>query len=152
MSSFYVRDQIKTFVAANFPSETALDLTSLYDELQDFLEENSVAPDSPWLGIQFIGYDEIPVTLVSGNTTGKYRETGGIYFHIVDVAKLGGAGSILTRGEALRDLMRGQRIGRILIESVSPLNFDSGATLRFEGGFMSASFIASYEYDNDLVP
>lgn len=114
------------------------------------IADNGVSPDSPWLGIQFIGDDEVPIGLAAGNDVGKYRESGAIYFHVVDIARLGNGDRLLTRGEALRNLLRGQRIGSILIESVTPMNFDSGATLQFEGGYMSGSFLVSYINDIDL--
>lgn len=145
-----MRDQIKTFIADNAPSESVVDLTSLFEELKELLADFGVQPDSPWLGIQFIGSDEVPIGLAANNTTGKYRENGAIYFHVVDIARLGNGDGLLTRGEALRNLLRGRRIGDILVESVTPMNFDSGATLQFEGGFMSGSFFISYIRDLDL--
>lgn len=150
MSSVYVRTEIKNFLADE-SDETVVDLTSQFGELKQFLaEEYDVQPDSPWLGIQFIGDDEIPVSLAATNDQGKYRETGAIFFHVVDVARLGNGDSLLTRGETLRNLFRGRRIGSIIIDSVTPMNFDSGATLQFEGGFMSGSFLAGYRRDLDL--
>ena len=150
MSSSYVRTQIKNFIAAEAPTETAIDLTALYQELRDLLDENSIDPDSPWLGIQFIGDEEVPISLSATNDQGLYRETGAIYFHIVDVAKIGAGNGLLTRGESLRNLLRGRRIGDIMIDSVSPLNFDAGATLQFEFGYMSGSFICGYRRDLNL--
>lgn len=149
MSSAYVRTTIKQFIDDN-SSESVVDLTSLFNEIKDLITENNIQPDAPWLGIQFIGNDEVPVALAATNDQGKYRETGAIYFHVVDVAKIGNGDSLLTRGEVLRNLLRGQRIGNMLIESVSPMNFDRGATLQFEGGYMSGSFFAIYQHDFDL--
>lgn len=127
-----------------------MDLTAQSEEIRDLLAENDVQPDSPWLGVQFQGDDELPISLAATNSQGKYRESGIVYFHIVDVARLGIGDLLLTRGEALRNLFRGRRIGDIIIESVTPLNFEAGATLQFEAGYMSGSFLVSYIYDNDL--
>ncbi len=149
MSSAYVRTTIKDFIADN-TSESVIDLTSLFEEIKELLTDNDVQPDAPWLGIQFVGSDEIPVALAATNDQGKYRETGAIYFHVVDVARLGGGDSLLTRGEALRNLLRGRRMGDIIVDSVTPMNFDQGATLEFEGGYMSGSFIVGYQRDLDL--
>jgi hypothetical protein len=149
MSSAYVRTQIKQFLADN-SSEDVIDLTSLFQEINELLADSGIQPDAPWLGVQFIGYEEIPIELPATNDQGKYRETGAIYFHVVSVAQLGNGDSLLTRGEALRNLFRGRRIGSITVESVTPMNFDSGATLQFEGGWMSGSFLIGYKRDLDL--
>lgn len=150
MSSVYVRTQIKTFLSTYASSEPVIDLTGQYEELVDLLEYSSLTKDSPWVGVQFIGSDEIPITIGSTNVEGKYRETGAVYIHVVDIAKLGVADNILARAETLRDLFRGQRIGRIIIDSVTPTNTEAGAALRFEDGFMSGAFIIGYYCDFDL--
>jgi hypothetical protein len=150
MSSLFVRTQVKNFLAANAPTENVIDLTSLFQEVKELIEDNGLGAEDPWLGVQFIGDDEIPIGLYATNEVGKYRENGAIYFHVVSVAKLGNGDSLLTRGEALRNLLRGRRIGPVVIESVSPMNFDSGATLQFAGGWMSGSFICAYQMDLDL--
>lgn len=149
MSSAYVRTQIKDFLEAE-SDETVIDLTALFKDFKQMLAEAGVQPDASWLGLQFIGDDEIPIALAATNDQGKYRETGAIYFHVATVAKIGAGDGLLTRGETLRDLFRGRRIGSITIDSVTPMNFDSGATLEFEGGYMSGSFLASYRRDLDL--
>ncbi len=150
MSSVYVRTQIAAFVAANASDEKTIDLTALYGEISEVIEAADIDPDSPWLGIQYIGDDEVPVGLAANNETGLYRETGAILFHVVDVARLGVGARLLTRGETLRNLFRGRRIGDIIIESCSPMNFEDGATLQFEGGFMAGTFTVSYQRDLNL--
>lgn len=149
MSSPYVRTQIKTFLEAN-SQEDVIDLTALFDRLPDLIADAGLQPSAPWLGIQFVGDDEIPVGLAATNDQGCYRETGAVYFHVVSEAKIGVGDAMLTRGETLRNLFRGRRIGDILIDSVGPMNFDSGATLNFEGGYMSGSFLMSYRRDLNL--
>jgi hypothetical protein len=149
MSSAYVRTQIKDFLETN-SSEDVVDLTADFQEIKELLDDSGIQPDAPWLGVQFQGDDEIPVALAATNDQGKYRETGAIYIHVVSTARLGVGDALLTRGEVLRNLFRGRRIGDILIESVTPMNFDSGATLQFEGGYMSGSFLMAYQRDLDL--
>lgn len=124
----------------------------MIQEISELIEDAGLTAADPWLGIQFIGDDEVPVTIPATNTKGKYRETGAIYFHFVKRAQavLGQADDLLARGEVLRDIIRGRRIGSIIIESVTPMNFDQGTTLQFEGGYISGSFIAAYQYDKDL--
>lgn len=150
MSSTYVRNQIKTFLTTVVPTEKVADMSGGYQDIGDFLGLFGITMLDPWLGLQFIPGDEIPITLPATNTTGKYRETGAVYIHVVEVANPDANGNILTRGEALRDFFRGRRVGEVKIESMTPLNFELGATLNFDGGFVAASFILSYEYDRDL--
>lgn len=147
MSSEYVRTQVKAFVTAGAPSETLVDLTAAFDELRDFLGEADVQPDAPWLGIQFVGNNEEPVGLAATNVQGLYRETGTIQIHVVAAAALGVANGLLSRGTALRNLFRGQRIGSIQVLSVTPMNFDHGATLEFQGGYTSGTFTVAYRND-----
>lgn len=149
MSSVAVRTLVKDFLTAN-TSEKVIDMTGQYDLLQDFIEAAGITQDDPWVGIEFLGNDEVPITIGSNNSSGKFRETGAVYIHVVDVAKLGVSDTILTRAESLRTLFRGQKIGRMFIESVTPTNFGPGAALRFEDGYMCGSFILGYLFDTDL--
>lgn len=149
MSSAQVRTDIKQFVSDN-SSEDVIDLTAQYDDIKQVIADASIQPDAPWLGISFIGADEVPIQLAATNDQGLYRETGAIHFHVVSEAKIGVGDSLLARGEVLRNLFRGRRIGNILVESVTPMNFDQGATLEFEGGYMSGSFLVSYVADIEL--
>ncbi len=149
MSSSYVRTQIKTFLDDN-SNEDYVDLTAQFGEISQLLAEESIQPDAPWLGLQFAGGDEVPVGLAATNDQGLYRETGIIQLHVVAEAAIGVGDGLLIRGEALRNLFRGRRIGNITIESVSPLNFDLGSTLEFEGGWMSGTCIMSYICDLNL--
>jgi hypothetical protein len=150
MSSAYVRTQLKSFLTTNAPTEDFVDLTAQYGEINTFLADAGVSPEDPWIGLQFFGDNEVPITINSDNTRGKYRETGSVFIHVIDIAKLGVGDSILSRVETLRDLLRGRKIGTMFIETVSPVNFEAGASLNFEGGFMTGSFILTYLNDLDL--
>lgn len=148
MSSTYVRDQVKSFIASN-SAEKVMDLSGVFDELNKALAKNtpSISPEEDWIGLQFIPGDEIPVGLPADNSQGRYREDGAIFIHVVAPAKVGASNGLQTRTEALRTLFRGQRIGTIKINSVTPPSYDNGATLQFEGGWMSASFLIDFERD-----
>ena len=153
MSSAFVRSSFKTFVSANNSGETLVDFTGEYRELKDILSANAISFSSPWMAIEFIPSTEEMITVGTNNTAGKYRELGAVIIHVVGVAKLGGSDTILARAEALKNALRGRRIGtgsKIIIESVTPPNFKDGATLQFDGGFTAASIIVAYEYDMDL--
>ena len=147
MSSSQVRTLIFDFLETNAGSETVIDLSTQYAELREMLSEAGLQPDAPWLGIDFIGDDEIPVSLAATNDIGLYRETGLIRLHVCAEAKLGAQDSMLSRGEVLRNLFRGRRINQIVIESVSPINFGPGATLEFEGGYVSGTINIGYKSD-----
>lgn len=150
MSSSYVRTTIKSFLAAQAPTEKFLDMTAIYSTLEDALAEATIDHDEAWVGLDFLPGDELPITIGSNNDHGKYRETGAVHIHVVDIAKLGVSGSILSRAETLRDLLRGQKIDRIEILSVTPTAFGPGAALQFEDGFMAGSFFVEYRSDTDF--
>lgn len=146
MSSVAVRDLITDFLAAN-SAEKVIDLTGHYENIRDLLSEEEVQPDAPWLGIEFIGDTEEPVSLSATNVQGLYREYGMVQLHICAVARIGVGQNIIARGEVLRNLFRGERIGGIIVESVSPVNTGPGATLEFEAGYVSGSVSVAYHYD-----
>jgi hypothetical protein len=150
MSSSYVRTQIKAFIAAELATENVIDLTAEYAELQDMLDDNGLTYTDSWLGIQFIGSEEIPINVGANNTSGCYREDGSVFLHVVAPATDSAASDLLTRAEALRTAFRGQRINDMIIEGVTPPNFEAGATLQFEAGFTSASVIVNYQRDLNL--
>lgn len=150
MSSSYVRTQFKNVLTADFPLERKVDLTAEYDELQNVLKRHNIGSLQSWLGLQFVGNSEEPISIEANNNTGCYREIGAIYLHIVERSRIGVADAILTRAEALRVALRGRRINDIVIEKVSPPNFEGGSTLDFEGGWTSASVIIEYHKDTNL--
>lgn len=146
MSSSAVRTQVKDFLEAN-SSEDVVDMTGHFEDLRQLLADSEVTPDSPWLGLEFIGDSEDPVSLSADNEKGLYREFGLIQLHICAIAKIGVGADIVSRGEILRNLFRGRRIGSIVVESVSPINTGPGATLEFEAGYVSGTVSVSYKHD-----
>jgi hypothetical protein len=150
MSSLYVRTEIETYIGTALPTESLVDLTADFEVLDKMLFREGITGNDPWLGIQYVGSDEIPVAVASTNNTGKYRETGAIYIHVVEKTRVNVHTAILTRAELVRDAFRGRNVNGVRIESVSPPNFGTGATLNFEGGYTSASVILVYEYDLNL--
>lgn len=149
MSSVYVRTTVTAFLNAN-SDEDFLDLTGQYDLVSDFIKAAGLGTFDPWVGLDWIGNEEEPITIGSTNSVGMYRETGGIYIHVIDKARLGIGTALLTRAEALRDLLRGRRIGDIIVDSVTPANTGAGAAFQFEGGYTAASFLVSYYRDINL--
>lgn len=149
MSSSYVRTQIKTFLGTN-SSETIIDLSGRYETVEEVVEDAGIGRNDDWVGLQFIGNTEEPITVPAGNATGRYRELGSVFIHIVERVKPSVRDDILTRAETLRDLLRGRRINDIIIESMTPPNFEEGATLELDGGYQAGSFIVNYERDLNL--
>lgn len=154
MSSKYVRDTVKAFLVPPNTDEVIVDLTANFDYYEDLLSDAGIdahdIDESQWVGLEFIGNAEEPVAISTNNVQGLYRETGAVYFHVCDMGRLGIGDALITRADALRDLMQGQRLGDIIIGSVSPANTGAGAALQFEGGYVSASFIVSYYRDKNL--
>jgi len=150
VSSVYVRSQVASFIATNLPTENVVDLTGVYDDLQDVLSNAGLVFTDHWLGIQYIGNMEEPIGINTNNTKGCYREVGAIALHVVEPSKLGVANPILTRAETIINSFRGQRIGDILITALTPPNFEKGTTIEFESGYSSASILIEYEKDLHL--
>ena len=153
MSSKFVRDSFNSFIGTGLPSENIIDLTAQGKEMQDFLAEEGLTLDDTWLGLQFQADPERPITVPATNSTGKYREDGIVFVHIVSPIFTSTStlmNGLLDRAEAIKNLFRGIRIGDIIIETVGQPNFESGATLEFEGGFQSCSIIINYQYDINL--
>lgn len=147
MSSRPVRDLIKQFLYDNSP-ETVVDFTGHYEDFKEWLASEEVQPDAPWLGLEFVGSPEEPVSLTADNQQGLYREYGLIQLHVCAVSKIGAGESLVDRGEDLLKLFRGRRIGGIVVESVIPINTGPGATLAFEGGYVSGTVTVSFHYDS----
>ncbi|MEB3120582.1 MAG: hypothetical protein VKL41_05100 [Snowella sp.] len=150
MSSKYVRDNILQYLQDE-TSENIIDLTAEFQDVHDMVEANSLTVNDPWLGVQFVPSEEIPVDVSATNTKGKYREIGVILLHIVAVSSIGVHNSILTRAETVRDVFRGKRIAdSIIITQVSPAAFGESVTLNFEGGYTAGAVTLFYQRDLDL--
>ena len=152
MSSTAVRNAISSFITTTFPTEKLVDVTAEPTDLEELLEDAgvSMATFDPWLATQFIGADEIPITVPATNTEGQQRETGAFAIHAVEKSALGVVNRIQPRLEAIRNAFRNQRIGAILILSVAPPNYSTGATLDLSGGYTSGTVLISYEYTFSL--
>lgn len=149
MSSLQVRDLITQFLADN-SDEKVIDMTGAFEDLRQLLSDNDVEPDAPWLGLDFETDGEEPVSLAADNEKGLYRETGLVILHICAVGKIGVGSDLATRGDALLTLFRGQRIGSIVVEKVSPINTGAGSTLEFDAGYVSGTLIIQYHSDKAL--
>lgn len=149
MSSLAVRTAIKDFLDTN-SAEDVVDITAAFEEIKELLADSGVQPDAPWLGLQFIGGEEIPIALAATNDQGLYREFGSVILHLVDVARIGVGNLLVTRGEALINLFRGRRIGDIVVDGMTMMNTEIGTTLQFEGGYVSGSFQVTFYRDVNL--
>jgi hypothetical protein len=152
VSSNFVRTEFKNFItAALTPPDTLIDLSGQYSELDNLLSDQGVSLGGIWTGIEFFPGDEIPISIGSNNTQGKYRENGTVYIHVVGIASLGaGSQTILDRAEVLRNALRGQRLGSIFVESVSPPSFNDSDSFGFGQGYVAVSFLVGFQNDLDL--
>lgn len=153
MSSTFVRQSIKSFLTTNFPGEIQVDVDAESVDLQKLLQAAGVDMNKfePWLGLQFVGSDEIPITVPATNTMGRQRETGAIALHAVEKTTIGALNKIQPRLEALRNKFRNEKIAdKIDILSVAPPSYSSGATLDLQGGYTSGIILLTYEYTFDL--
>lgn len=146
MSKLAVRDSIIEFLKEN-TTENVIDLTGDYEEVRELLAEYNLKPDDPWLGVQFTADPEEPVSLTANGQQGLYREWGLIYLHVVMEARIGVGRQLVLRGENLLNLFRGRNIKGVVIESITPITTDRGATLEFEAGYMSGVVALDYYYD-----
>lgn len=147
MSSTYVRTQISNFIGTNLATENLIDLTGEYRDIDDVIAGASLTFKDPWLGIQYVGSEDVPIAVNSNNDAGCYREIGVVMLHVVTQANATSSSDILTRADNIISTFRGQRINDIIIESVTPPNFERGATLDFESGYVAATIIISYQRD-----
>jgi len=150
MSSTYIRSQFKTFLSTDLATENVIDMTGQYHKLNKVIGDVGLTRQDPWLGLQFIGSNEEYVSVSLGPNKGCYREHGSVFFHVVDRVSNTVVDDILLRTEVLRDLFRGRRINDIVVESVTPPNFESGATLQLDAGYQSASIIVNFYRDLNL--
>jgi hypothetical protein len=153
VSSILVRQVFKDFVQANIGTEKLVDLTAEYRDLKDVLAAYAIGPLESFTAISFVGNEDSAITIGSNNVQGKYREMGAVYIYFVATARLGVSDAILLRAETFRKKIRGLRLGSsqdVLIDSVTPPNFDTGVGFQFESGFIAATLICTYEYDEDF--
>ena len=143
MSSKYVRDTINQYLSDN-SAETFIDISGEFRELLDLVTDNGVTVDDNWVGVQYAASVEEPISVQAK----CYREFGTVLMHIVaPISNNVIYDNIITRAETLMTLFRGQRIGDIVIESITPINTEKGTTLEFDNSFTSGTFFVNYYRD-----
>lgn len=150
MSSSAVRTRIINFLTSESAETHIIDLTGEIEDIDDLLARQSVPRQDGWLGVTFVGDIIEPRSLSATNTSGCYREFGAVLLHVVERGRIGVRDVILPRATALDILFRGRNISDLRVQNITPPNFESGATLDFEGGFVSATINIAYEYDFNL--
>lgn len=144
--SLYAREQIINHLESN-SGENFIDLTAAYQEIKELLADEDLQPDDDFVGLEFIGGEIVPVSLAANERVGLYREVGALLVHICAQAKIGVGQVILTRGEALQKLFFGRRLGDVVIDEVRDINTAQGASLNFDGGYVSGTFQVGYYRD-----
>lgn len=129
MSSLAVRNAIKAAVEAAAGAIPVRDLSD-YVELKDALADiNSQA-----VLIQYTASDE-RVECIGGANTAQWEEDGTVVLHLVVPTGFDSA-PVVTQGDAIKSVLRGQRLGTsITIESCSPFTDFGGATGLYGGAW-----------------
>lgn len=148
MSSKYVRDTIKAYIATVAPSYKVVDMTGEYREVKELLADKVIASGEVWIGIDFLKGQVIPITIGTNNTHGKYRETAGFNVQVNGIAKPGGADDAITLAQSIIDSIQVTRPGGIWIDS-HETPADNGSGFNFEQGFITIDFTMRYIYDLD---
>ena len=78
MSSTYVRTEFNNFMAAYTPTQKIIQLAGVFEYLTDHLKDQGVGAEDTWVGLEYFGDDEVPITVGADNVKGRYRETGSI--------------------------------------------------------------------------
>lgn len=129
MSSADVRQQVFSAVEALAAPWPTYD-TSDYINLEDILQNNT---DSCVL-VQFITADDVMAS-IGGEGNQGWEESGTIVLHLMVPAGFTSDAAV-TKGEELRNGLRGSRLGRITLESVEPFtDFGAGATGMYGGAW-----------------
>lgn len=153
MSSKRIRDILIPAVETFLNPVPLVDITGRFEDLNDYLEDvESIDEDTAWVAIDFVANPETPITIPAHNALGKFRETGLMILHVVEPASNDQSmvDNILARAEALQNFLRGENFSGILIENITPPNFQAGTTLTFDGGWTAAAITASFESDLNL--
>jgi hypothetical protein len=153
MSSSYVRTQIKLYLQDNAQNENLIDLSGQFVELQKMLSNNNLTHKDTFLGLQWLPSGELPISLPSKNSAGCFRETGVFLMHIAEPTKTADlADAIVARADSLLSIFRSATINNdIIIESVTPANFDTTATLKFENGYQAAAVTVNFYRDFNQI-
>lgn len=134
MSSGYVRLQINTFLEANWTT-TEIFYVDDYDSIDSIPANNTDA----WVGVEY----PTSVEQVNSIPANFWREDGDVLIHIVTPNGWNSATPV-SYGDQLQQLLRGQRLGDVVIESVSPVTDASPPALELSSSWHGWAILVSY--------
>jgi hypothetical protein len=134
MSSGYVRLQINTFLEANWTT-TEIFYVDDYDSIDSIPANNTGA----WVGVEY----PTSVEQVNSIPANFWREDGDVLIHIVTPNGWNSATPV-SYGDQLQQLLRGQRLGDVVIESVSPVTDASPPALELSSSWHGWAILVSY--------
>lgn len=134
MSSGYVRLQINTFLEANWTT-TDIFYVDDYDSIDSIPANNTDA----WVGVEYPS----SVEQVNSIPANFWREDGDVLIHIVTPNGWDSATPV-SYGDQLQQLLRGQRLGDVVIESVSPVTDASPPALELSSSWHGWAILVSY--------
>ncbi len=134
MSSGYVRLQINTFLEANWTT-TEIFYVDDYDSIDSIPANNTNA----WVGVEY----PTSVEQVNSIPANFWREDGDVLIHIVTPNGWNSATPV-SYGDQLQQLLRGQRLGDVVIESVSPVTDASPPALELSSSWHGWAILVSY--------
>lgn len=139
MSSLYVQDQIRAFVAANWTATPIIDAENIFADPPSDL--------SPWLTMRFDSLPEEAPCLGPRQLVRK-RENGSVTLAVYVES---GTGNDVALGyaEGVRNMMRGQNIGGIQIWGADPPETAVPSQAQASiGNYYGYSVTCDYQYDH----
>lgn len=139
MSSKYVRDQVKAYVAANWTDTVIIDSENIFEDPPKTLD--------PWLTMRFDSLPEVAPCLGPRELVRK-REDGSISL-VVYVEVGTGTDAALQYAEDVRDLMRGANINGVIIWGADPPDTAIPSQAQSSvGNYYGYSVTCDYQYDH----
>ena len=144
MSSLPVRQEFKKAFTVEFPDLILVDLTLQVLPVTDLKKSFNIQNNVPWIGIEFFGNDELPASLSSLNTSGKFRESGNIIFYFNYPRTLNNYADLMVlKAEEVRDFFRQRRFGGAFVDSITPLQ-TTGEIPTFHAGYATGAVEIEY--------
>ena len=134
MSSGYVRLHINSFLEDNWTT-TPIYYVDDYDSIESIPANNSEA----WVGVEYPS----SVEQVNSIPANFWREDGNVLIHIVTPNGWNSTTPV-SYGDQLQQLLRGQRLGDVVIESVSPVTDASPPALELSSSWHGWAILISY--------
>lgn len=138
MSSKVAYDSITGFMTANWSATPIVDIENTAPAL----------PDEPFIAMMFpFAIEEQASVGAPGNNV--FREFGN--FQVLVFVESGvGMDTLLTLGEQVRNLLRGQRIDDVQIDAVNPMSYAEDQSSIEVGGGNWYRRIINVDYYNDI--